>query len=232
MDRQSVLDKLHEVKSDERFRAFSEALAPSSHPVLGVRLPALRTIGKEIAGGDWRVFLDQAGSDSFEEVLLRGFVIGYAKMSTEERISRIGTFVEDIDGWAVCDSACATFTDARKHPDAYWTFILPYFDSANPWAVRFAIIMAMDYFIDDRHIDQVLALLANVRSDFYYVQMGAGWALSVCFVKFRDKTMALLESGQVMPQIRHKAIQKCIESLRVDAEDKRRLKLLRATIAS
>ena len=39
-------------------------------------------------------------------------------------------------------------------------------------------------------------------------------------VKFRDKTLAVLESGVLSPWVQNKAIQKCRESRRVSSEDK------------
>lgn len=230
MKREEVLHRLQAQAAGEEFRRFSESLAPSSHPLIGVRTPALRALGKKIAKGDWREYLSSAEEDTYEELLLQGFVIGYARMPVEERLELISGFVPKIDGWAVCDCTCSTFTAARKYPQQFWDFILPYLDDDNPWAVRFGIIMLMDYFIDDPHIDRTLELLGNVRSDFYYVQMGAGWALSVCFAKYRDKTLDLLRSDTVMQPIRRKAIQKCIESFRVEAEDKLLLKTLRANL--
>lgn len=229
MTRDEILQKLQDM-AEEEYRKFSGALMPSSLPLIGVRTPAVRTLAKEIAKGDWRDFLASAKEESYEELLLQGFVIGYIKIPVEEQICLIRDFVPKIDGWAVCDCTCSTFTSARKHPQMFWDFILPYLDDENPWAVRFAIIMMMDYFVDDAHIDQVLELLGQVDSEHYYVQMGAGWALSVCFIKFRDKTLALLQGDTVMLPIRRKAIQKCVESFRVSDEDKVLLRELRASL--
>jgi 3-methyladenine DNA glycosylase AlkD len=229
MTREEVQRRLY-AAGEEEYRRFSQALAPSAHPLIGVRTPAVRALGKEIAKGDWREYLSSAEDETYEELLLQGFIIGYASMPVEERLDWIRKFVPRIDGWAVCDCVCSTFVAARKYPALFWDFILPYLDDDNPWAVRFGIVMLMDYFIDDEHIDRTLELLGNVKSDFYYVQMGAGWALSVCFVKYRDKTLRLLQNGSVQPEIRRKAIQKCIESFRVDTADKALLRELRANL--
>lgn len=230
MEYNEVLCTLNELAGDEKFLRFSAALMPSARPLIGVRVPALRTLAKQLAKDDWKGFLTVAKDDTFEETLLQGFVIGYAKMPLEERLSQIQRFVAKIDGWAVCDCACSTFTVGRKYPQEVWDFVLPYLNSENPWEVRFAVIMLMDYFVDEQHIDNVLELLGAVNNEHYYVQMGTGWALSVCYIKFRDKTLPLLQSDIVMPQIRKMAIQKCIESFRVSAEDKVLLKELRATL--
>ena len=40
--------------AENEYRDFSAALVPGAKPLLGVRLPKLREIAKEIAKGDWR----------------------------------------------------------------------------------------------------------------------------------------------------------------------------------
>lgn len=57
--------------------------------------------------------------------------------------------------------------------------------------MRFAACMLMDYFINDEYIDSTLEKLSSITHDGYYVKMGVAWALSVCFVKYRDKTLEL-----------------------------------------
>ena len=61
------------------YRAFASGLIPGGTPMLGVRLPALRGLAKRIARGDWRVLFRAEKGKCFEETLLRGMVIGYAK---------------------------------------------------------------------------------------------------------------------------------------------------------
>lgn len=61
----------------------------------------------------------------------------------------------------------------------------------------------------------------------YYIKMAAAWALSVCFVKYRDLTWEVFASKTINPWVQNKAIQKCRESYRVSAEDKELLKSLK-----
>ena len=61
----------------------------------------------------------------------------------------------------------------------------------------------------------------------YYIKMAAAWALSVCFVKYRDLTWEAFASKTMNPWVQNKAIQKCRESYRVSAEDKELLKSLK-----
>ena len=82
--------------ADPGYRAFSARLLPVGTPLLGVRLPALRRIARELSRGDWRAYLDGAADGSFEEILLQGMVIGYAEMDMGERQHRTAAFVPKI----------------------------------------------------------------------------------------------------------------------------------------
>ena len=53
--------------------------------------------------------------------------------------------------------------------------------------------------------------------------MARAWALSVCFIKQRDKTLELFKTMSLDRETQNKAIQKCRESLRVSPEDKQML---------
>ncbi len=100
--------------ADPGYRAFSARLLPVGTPLLGVRLPALRRIARELSRGDWRAYLDGAADGSFEEILLQGMVIGYAEMDMGERQHRTAAFVPKISNWSVCDSFCAGLKAVRK----------------------------------------------------------------------------------------------------------------------
>ena len=75
----------------------------------------------------------------------------------------------------------------------------------------------------DLWIDKVLDVLQKIGQGQYYVDMALAWTLSVCFVKYRDKTLNLFEKKCFSKFVQNKAIQKCRESFRVSEEDKQLL---------
>ena len=91
----------------EKYRKFTSGLVPGVDNMLGVRLPYLQAIAREIAASDWRGYLSTADDEYFEEVMLQGFIIGLAKTDIDEKLRLIGQFVPKIDNWSVCDSFCA-----------------------------------------------------------------------------------------------------------------------------
>ena len=87
---------------DPTYREFHSSLIPGADNILGVRIPQLRTMAKEIAKKeDWRTFVEATDTLYYEETMLQGMVIGRAKMEPEERIKYIRLFVPRINNWAV-----------------------------------------------------------------------------------------------------------------------------------
>ena len=72
---------LQELKAngDPEYKKFNESLIPGESGSYGVRVPYLRKMAKAISKDDWQNFLKIAKSDTYEERLLQGYVIGYAK---------------------------------------------------------------------------------------------------------------------------------------------------------
>jgi 3-methyladenine DNA glycosylase AlkD len=206
--------------AEEDYRKFSSSLIPGEDKLLGVRLPHLRGLAKEIAKGEWREYLANAQNEYYEEIMLQGMVIGYVKASPEEILKYTECFIPKISNWGVCDSFCTGLKLTKKHPEMVWNFILPYLKSGKEFEVRFAVIMMLDHFIDDDHIDLVIAGLDQVHHEGYYVKMGVAWAVSVCFVKYPEKTMAYLKNCSLDDFTFNKSLQKILESYRVDQESK------------
>ncbi len=210
--------------ADSEYRKFSSGLIPEEKTMIGVRLPQLRKLAKSIAKGDWKSFLQKAEDTYFEEIMLQGMVIGYIKTDIEEQLTYIADFVPKIRNWSICDSFCAGLKCAKEHPDKVWAFLQPYFSSVKEFEVRFGIVMALNYFVDSTHIDAVLNRIAQADLKTYYAQMAAAWALSVCFVRFPEKTKRLLQQDRIDSFTYQKTLSKIIESNRVDDEEKQKLR--------
>ncbi|MBE7056326.1 MAG: DNA alkylation repair protein [Ruminococcaceae bacterium] len=217
---------LKELKSagDTEYKKFNESLIPGEKGSFGVRVPYLRKMAQGIAKGDWQDFLKVATTDTYEERLLQGYVIGYAKCNLETRLSYLEDFVPKINSWAVCDGVCAGLKAVKKDLPRFLEFLQPYMKSIQEFELRFALVCLMDYYINDEYIDMTLEFMAGTDFDAYYVKMAAAWGLSVCFVKYREKTMNYFTEEKIADSwINNKAIQKIRESYRVSDADKKLL---------
>lgn len=126
---------------DPTYREFHSSLIPGADNILGVRIPQLRVMAKEIAKKeDWRTFVEATDTLYYEETMLQGMVIGRAKMEPEERIKYIRLFVPRINNWAVCDIFSGELkTAVRKGKETIWQFVQPYLESKEEYPLRFGI---------------------------------------------------------------------------------------------
>ena len=216
--------------ADPGYRAFSARLLPGGTPLLGVRLPALRRIARELSRGDWRAYLDGAADGSFEEILLQGMVIGYAEMDMGERQHRTAAFVPKISNWSVCDSFCAGLKAVREDPDSWWTFLLPYVTGRREYAVRFGVVMLLLYYIDEAHLADVLSLLGRTDCRGTAARTAVSWAAAECYIRFPEPTEAFLSGGTLDPLVLRGALQKIVESHRVDADTKTHIRAWRGSL--
>ncbi len=212
---------------DPDYKTFLMTLIPNKTNILGVRLPHLRQIARTIAKGDWRTYLNDASDDYFEEVMLQGIVIGYVKTDIRERLKLIEAFVPKIDNWSVCDSFCASLKSTKQHRDVVWKFLQQYFSSNKEFELRFAIVMLIHYYIEETYIQRVIDILDRIQHDGYYVKMAVAWALSICFVKFPEWTMNYLKNNSLDDFTYNKALQKIIESDRIDNETKETIRQMK-----
>ena len=140
--------------AEPRYAAFAAKLLPdNTHPLLGVRLPRLRALAREIAKSERaRAFLARPllQRASFEEIMVQGFIIGYLRgVTLAERTALLDRLLPRLDNWSLCDSCCATYRFAAEHRDAAWEWLLPYTRSAAVYERRFAVVMMLDHFLAD-----------------------------------------------------------------------------------
>lgn len=214
--------------ADKKYQEFHTGLCPNSNEIIGVRVPVLKNFAKEIVKeGKVEEYLEKAWDDSYEEILLQGMVLGLWKTSIEQFSEYLEKFIPKINSWAVCDVSVAGFKITKKHKEYIWNFLQKYLTSENEFELRFAIVMLLDFYIEEEYIRRVLEILNNVRHQGYYVKMAVAWTLQVAFVKFPKETMELLENNKIDNWTYNKALQKIIESYRTEENVKEKIKSMK-----
>lgn len=214
--------------ADPKYKTFHERLCKTSRAeILGVRTPDTKRIAKEIAKGDADNFLRICGDTYYEELLIKGFVLGFQKKTLANKRKDLDAFVLQIDNWAICDGFCAALKPKEAEYPYLYDWCCTLLQTKGEYTRRAAIVLLMDYLLCDAYIDRVLEILPTVNCDCYYVGMAVAWCLSMCFVKYKEKTLHLLERNIFDQDTHNKAIQKCIDSFRVSAEDKAYLRTLK-----
>lgn len=223
--------------AEPSYQQFSSKLLPGTERIVGVRLPLLRKMAKQIIKKqDWQGYLEQTVKDSvcekhskkkeelFEEIMLQGFLIGYAPVTLEERFAYLDKFIPKIDNWSVCDSVCATMKFALEYKEETWKFLQKHVKSDSEYGIRFAVVMYINYYIDEEYLDRVLKELGEICHSAYYVKMAVAWAISMCYVLNAKRTENFLKECSLDDFTYNKAIQKIIESRQIDKNEKEKLK--------
>ncbi len=219
-------EKLVEL-SEPKYRDFNAALMPGTDNVLGVRVPAVRGLAKELAKGNWRDYFAQSKDIYYEETLLHGLTIGYLNEDIETVLSEARSFIPKITNWALCDTFCSGLKIIKNHKERVWDFLLDYVNSDKPYDIRFAVVMMLEYYIDDEHTAEMLKLFEEVQSDDYYVKMAVAWAVSICYVNQPTMTMPFLRDNKLDDFTYNKSLQKICESLKPSAEEKAVMKSMK-----
>lgn len=212
---------------DLKYKEFHGSLCPDIDNVIGVRIPKLREYAKELY--KCNNLRDIKIEDKYyEELVIQGMLIGFqTKAPIKEVIKQVEEFIPKINSWAVCDTFCAGLKITKKYQTEMFKVIKEYLKSTQEYQVRFAIVMLLNYYINDQYIDQVLQILDNVKLDKYYVQMANAWAISICLIKYYNKTLDFLNTTKIDDFTYNKGIQKAIESYRITNEQKEYLRTLK-----
>lgn len=220
MDWKIELEPYLKSLASEHQAAFGSSLTPNCKPMLGVRLPQLRKIAKEIAKGDYRAFLEECPDTYFEYEILQAYVLGYAKDEIAVILSHADCFLLKIKDWAVCDSFCQSFTIAVKYPEQVFDWLMGYAKKEEEFLQRVVAVLLMSHFLVPDYIHRVFEVLDTLQFDGYYTKMGVAWCVATAYAKFPEETGAYLEKNRLRDWTYNKAIQKMCESYRVSEADK------------
>ena len=209
-------------QGNETYAAFNKRIVNTKMPVIGVRVPDLRRLARELApdmsAADISKLLT-AKNESFDYVLLCGLLITHARLGDQTAIDLARQYLPCVDSWAHID----IFVEKKRRfaGDMWWDFALECLRSEAELTVRYGVISLMTNFLDESHVNQVFAALRRIKHDGYYVKMALAWLYATAAVHFFELTLAELENEHIDAWTRNKAYQKMRESRRFTPEQQR-----------
>ena len=220
---QNALFSMQEVEYGD----FAAKLLPTMprERVIGVRLPLVRKLAKQIKGTEQAAaFLRDLPHTYLEENHLHAYLIGELR-DADACFAALDAFLPHVDNWSVCDSLRPKILTCDRV--ALRAKIDAYMQSSHPYTVRFGIEMLMVYFLDEHFSPEHLAAVAAVQVEEYYVNMMIAWYFATALAKQWGDTICYIEDRRLSPWVHAKTIQKAIESYRVTDAHKSYLKSLR-----
>lgn len=221
------IQKLLFDRQDPAYRAFQSKLMPTVDPetVIGVRMPVLRKLAKELARMPLAEdFLRQLPHRYYEENNLHGLLISSIP-NYGPSVAALEAFLPHVDNWATCDLLSPKAF--RDHPPELPGQIRRWVGDPHPYTVRFGLGMLLSFYLDEDFRPEYLALAAGVRREEYYVRMMVAWYFATALAKQYDAARPYLVNRRLDRWTHNKTIQKAVESYRITPEQKTYLRSLR-----
>ena len=222
----AVFQRLSEL-SDPTYRDFHAGLIPNISPetILGVRVPALRKLARELRGSaEAQEFMAALPHEYYDENCLHGLLINDIK-DFGATVSALDAFLPYVDNWAVCDLISPRSFKSR--PPELAAHVRRWLDSSHSYTVRFGIGVLMSFYLDEGFEPAQLEAVAERCCEEYYVNMMVAWYFATALANQPEAALPYIENRRLSRWTHNKAIQKSIESRRIPDETKTYLKTLR-----
>jgi len=213
---------------DENYFKFHKKLIPNipEERIIGVRTPELRAYAKKVAKRKEAYdFLQELPHAYYEENNLHGALLGLLYKDVETYLQEVEKFLPYIDNWATCDMMGPKVF--KKNLPLVYEYVKKWIASGDTYTVRFGVVTLLGYFLDEAFEPEMLALVAGIDSEEYYIKMAVAWYFSMALVKQYDAAIPYLKNLVMEPWVHNKAIQKAIESRQIDMETKNYLRSLK-----
>ena len=217
----NIEERLFELQ-DLKYREFHRGLVPTAAEgyIIGVRMPALRKLAKEI---DPEPFLEALPHRYYEENQLHAILLSGMK-DYDFCLREVERFLPYVDNWATCDGLRPRCF--AKHTGELQPFVQRWLASEHEYTVRFGIGVLEAFFLDKAFLPEQLQWVAAIGREEYYIKMMQAWYFATALAKQWEATLPLIPT---LPDwVRRKTIQKACESFRVPQAHK---DYLRSSIA-
>lgn len=212
---------------DKDYGDFHSRLMPTvdREKIIGVRTPALRKLARELKGSrEAEEFLEILPHTYYDENNLHGFLIEFIK-DYDACVAAVERFLPYVDNWATCDLMSPKIF--KKHLPELLVPIRSWIASGETYTIRYGIGMLMSHYLDDAFEPEYPAMVAEVHSEEYYVNMMIAWYFATALARQWDAVIPYIEGRRLDQWCHHKTIQKAVESYRITDEQKNYLRTLK-----
>ena len=222
----SLQKQLFELQ-DLKYRDFHSKLLPGidKEKIIGIRTPQLRKFAKEFAKTkEADLFLQDLPHTYYEENNLHMMLVSWMK-DYGACLKEVRRFLPYIDNWATCDLPLPKCFEKHK------TELLPEIQSwimdTHTYTIRYGIGVLVRLYLDEAFLPEFPELVAQVRSEEYYVNMMIAWYMATALAKQWETIIPYIEQKKLPEWVHRKTIQKAVESYRITPEQKAYLKTFR-----
>ncbi len=201
--------------ADEPYRIFHTKLLKNDKlNVIGVRVPQLRRIARELRGEEERLL--HFPDEYYEVTFLKCAAV--ARLPFEEFTRFVDRVVPLLDNWATCDSFMAPCIAA--HREEFLPFVRKYLADGREFVVRYGLVVLRSFYMERAYLPAVFSALRECPDKPYYAMMGGAWLLSEVLAVFYDDGVSFIEQTALPPVLLRTAIAKARESFRLTPAQK------------
>ncbi len=214
---------------DLEYKAFQCRLMPNVAPerVIGVRTPELRKYAKELSKQPGVAeFMGALPHKYYEENNLHGLLIENIK-DYSTAIKALNELLPHADNWATCDIISPKVFG--KHLPELMEQIKLWIASGETYIIRFGVEMLMSFYLGEAFDISQPTMVAAIKSEEYYVNMMVAWYFATALAKQREAILPYFTDKRLPDWTHNKAIQKAIESFRIDGDTKAYLRTLKVS---
>ncbi|MBO4293341.1 MAG: DNA alkylation repair protein [Clostridia bacterium] len=212
---------------DEEYKKFHSSLVLNSrYEMIGIRLPIMRKIAKEISKTDIEEFLKYSQNKYYEEIMIQGLVISSIK-NEEKFYKYFKNHITKIDNWALCDTFCNSIKIVKKYEEKYFPLAIEMCLNEDEFISRIGLVTILSHFVEEKNLKEIFEMLNKIKSDKFYINMAQAWLVCELYIKHPKETMGFIKQNNLNKFTHNKAISKIHDSYRVSKEDKDYLNGLR-----
>lgn len=199
---------------------FTKNVLNTKYDVIGVKMSSLKRIAKDNL--DFK-FVDINDTKYYEIIFLYFYInLFNLKEDINKQIEFINKNIKLIDTWAIVDSTCQLLKEIN------FNIISQLINSNEIFIKRYGYVAMLNLIKDENNLETIFSYI-----DFderYYVLMAEGWLLSYGLIYHFERTFDFIRNNKFSIKIKKVAIQKAIDSYRINKENKTLLKTLRNDI--
>lgn len=102
--------------------------------------------------------------------------------------------------------------------------------SDKPYTVRYALGLLMKLYLGDDFLPKYLEKAAKIKSDEYYINLMIAWFFATALAKQYERSIIYFTENRLDTWVHNKAIQKAVESSRINKDLKQHLKTLKRRV--
>ena len=221
---------------DNKYLSFSSSLTKDKNQnrFIGVRSPILKSIIKELKdSNNSLIYLDSVISfindNNFlytEEIQIFGALVGIIKVPNEIRKKYLQYYLNLINSWENVDVVIPFHNFYIKEDAYFFPFLISLAKSNKEFVLRYMVLIMMRYYLKNKnHYLECKDILLAKYPDYYYLDMAIAWYIATyAAYDFNDAVNSFILNPKLKKWIFNKSISKCMDSYRINKEQKAQLK--------